>query len=505
MSSDGPYAQTAHASANTTTTNTSDYLSIDDSIVTYINKPLDEIQMYQFNDHHHLHHFDTSPTNQHHQSVILIVNEDGTSTIKNIVDSNTCLILNNPEQLTTHTATSASANNLDLLNESSCSSSNSNSTENSAESRQTEQPEQKFRQFVPMSNIVPTMSNVEDIFQLLSQKIAKYCQILTDLTNCEVFYKAQLHVNDPKAAAAPPPKSNSKYKPKNVVNKNVRSLYWGTHQMLFQHSHGDGLKYEKSNGDSLIKIGHRSLSNDINSLIEELLNMNEEPSGSNANGNKPVLPGGEKKLFKSFPAEKSSDDNVCFLPIESVSLKECFIGLERLDDNVFEQYLSKFEVVNNNVENERNMFDVNDLVEECRVENEFEIYSDEFKLDLSRMKASASSQARVRGSATKRKRRKRATDDMVNSSGRDETSQSNNHNSNESDEEDVDEDEEEEDEEEEDLDERTLLERNCFNIGQEAELNENEEDYYSCEYCTGHYYKHLPQLKVNFEGFLRLK
>ena len=39
------------------------------------------------------------------------------------------------------------------------------------------------------SPIVPTLTNVDEIFHLLSQKIAKYCQILADLTNCEVFYK----------------------------------------------------------------------------------------------------------------------------------------------------------------------------------------------------------------------------------------------------------------------------------------------------------------------------
>lgn len=44
-------------------------------------------------------------------------------------------------------------------------------------------------QVIPSSSIVPTLTNVDEIFHLLSQKIAKYCQILADLTNCEVFYK----------------------------------------------------------------------------------------------------------------------------------------------------------------------------------------------------------------------------------------------------------------------------------------------------------------------------
>lgn len=45
---------------------------------------------------------------------------------------------------------------------------------------------------LPPSSIVPTLTNVDEIFHLLSQKIAKYCQILADLTNCEVFYKVTI-------------------------------------------------------------------------------------------------------------------------------------------------------------------------------------------------------------------------------------------------------------------------------------------------------------------------
>jgi hypothetical protein len=190
----------------------------------------------------------------------------------------------------------------------------------------------------------------------------------------------------------------------------------------------------------------------------------------------------------------------------NVDLKECFIGLERLDDNVFEQYLNKFEAVNNNSDDAANMFDLNELVEECRAENEFEVYSDEFRVNLDRFvhgKRTAAGAATVdssvsggsaQGSARRRggKKRRKCTDDMVNSFQVD-----NNEVVVE------DEEEEEEEEEDEDLDERTLLERNCFNISSEdaAELNENEDDYFSCEYCTGHYYKFLPQLKVSFFSF----
>ena len=51
-------------------------------------------------------------------------------------------------------------------------------------------------QVIPSSSIVPTLTNVDEIFHLLSQKIAKYCQILADLTNCEVFYKVSICIND---------------------------------------------------------------------------------------------------------------------------------------------------------------------------------------------------------------------------------------------------------------------------------------------------------------------
>lgn len=62
-------------------------------------------------------------------------------------------------------------------------------------------------------------------------------------------------------------------KSRNLVNNTrKRSLYWGTHQMLFQYSHNQGLKYDKSGGDSLIKINQRSISNDVTNLIEEILN-----------------------------------------------------------------------------------------------------------------------------------------------------------------------------------------------------------------------------------------
>ena len=124
------------------------------------------------------------------------------------------------------------------------------------------------------SVVVPTLPNVEEIFKILSQKIAKYCQVLSDLTNCEVFYKAQLPLNNPTPTELQLLNSKKKYnyKPKNTRNKNVRSLYWGTNKMLHQFTHEEGVRYEKANSDSLIKINQRSLSNGINNLIEEILN-----------------------------------------------------------------------------------------------------------------------------------------------------------------------------------------------------------------------------------------
>ena len=116
--------------------------------------------------------------------------------------------------------------------------------------------------------VVPTPSNVDDIFQLLSQKIAKYCQILSDLTNCEVFYKAQLPITNQNDATKP-----TRYLRKNErLNKQHRSLYWGTHQMIFEYSHNNGIRYDKAGGDSLIKLNQRSFSNNVNDLIEEILN-----------------------------------------------------------------------------------------------------------------------------------------------------------------------------------------------------------------------------------------
>ena len=482
-----------HDSAASTST------SVNSSSIIYTNNPIGEhnMEMYHFasendsesdqNMHHHLNR--TNDTAQHvqHQSVILIVNEDGTSTIKNLVQANSCLIVNENQQLVT--------NNLEMFDENSCSSSSNESSMPHAHLKLTRHQAKPVKQVnysaATSTSVVPAISNAEEIFQLLSQKIAKYCQILTDLTNCEVFYKAQLplvpEAQNSASKNLTPKTSASKYKPKNVVNKNIRSLYWGTHKMLFEHSHGHGLRYEKINGDSLIKISTRSLASDINSLIEELLNMNESNTNPSTVSNSLLTNNSEsqpvstntipttiaaatvtkKKMYKSFvdSAKTASDTS-------KVEIKDFFVGLERMDDNVFEQYLNKFELVNNSVDNTKTMFDLEDLVEECRVENEAVIYSDEFRVDSSRCLKKPDCNSK----------RKRKMEEMV---GGDEQDQG--------------EEDEEENVESEDLDERTLLERNCFYINDQTELNESEEDLFTCEYCTGHYYKHLTQLKVNFK------
>lgn len=280
------------------------------------------------------------------------------------------------------------------------------------------------------SNTVPALSNVDEIFQLLSQKIAKYCQVLADLTNCEVFYKAQLplpQINEANSGQKP----KSKYKQK-TKNPQIRSLYWGTHQMLFQYSHNQGLKYDKSQGDSLIKINQRSLSSDVTNLIEEILN---EPS----------LTLKQSKLASSKAKKTNLNLNE-----RKVDIKDCCVYLNRLDDSIFDQYLNKFELSNNQM----SCLNKHEYEEDLRLPGEEELYSDEYRINFNKF---INKSERLNGSGNN-------------------------------------EDEDEEDDED-DLDEKALLVKNCFG------LNDNEEDYYSCEYCINHSYKHLTQLKVRLNSF----
>lgn len=74
------------------------------------------------------------------------------------------------------------------LSNSNCNNTNRNYIQSSTPKRKSSMQQRGNSQIAP-SSIVPTLTNVDEIFHLLSQKIAKYCQILADLTNCEVFYK----------------------------------------------------------------------------------------------------------------------------------------------------------------------------------------------------------------------------------------------------------------------------------------------------------------------------
>jgi hypothetical protein len=413
-------------------------------------------QLFHFHNDH-----DIDPVHSN-QSVIMIVDEDCSSTIKNV----------------THNQSHVSNNHMLANSNNSYQELSANSSQTSLNSReQINTPKTQLNNFAfypnsnnnatnSMNTIVPAISNGEEVFQLLSHKIAKYCQILSDLTNCEVFYKAQLPLNSSNNNNNAGNKTSySKYKPKKIVNKNIKSLYWGTHKMLFEFSHGNGIKYERINGDSLIKIGNRSLSSDINSLIEELLN---EPNKSSVlkhpvrSGNSPNTPESDKNnLFNKRVKEASSN---------GTQLKECFIHLDRLDDSIFEQYLNKFEMENINLDNTHTIFNLDELIVD-EYKKEDEIFSDE-----SRLKHDKNICTNNNLKNNNNNKRMKLSEEV----------------------EEDDDNEEEGNESDGDFDdERALLERNCFNLN-DTDLNENEDDYFSCEHCSGHSYKHLTQLKVSF-------
>ena len=326
------------------------------------------------------------------------------------------------------------------------------------------------------ASIVPTLSNVDEIFQLLSHKIAKYCQVLADLTNCEAFFKAQL----PLSSTTTNILNSNNNKKQNIARLNKRSVYWGTHKMLFQHSHNQGLKYDKQGGDSLIKITQRSLSNDVNNLIEEILNepnlnlkqienlnnlshnLNSNKTAHDINLNSSADSNNNTSLevnLNEMRAKSSSSLNETYtftLLDESklnkkyskseIDIKDCCIYLDRLNDSVYHQYLNKFELVNNNIQ-------PNESIVDLKVPNDNELYSEENKAN----KPTGESKLSITNE--------------------------------ESEDEDEDEDEDESD------DEKTLLEKNCFSLNDD-DLNENDEDFYSCEVCNCSF-KHVTQLKVS--------
>lgn len=213
-----------------------------------------------------------------------------------------------------------------------------------------------------ISSIVPNLSNVDEIFQFLSQKIAKYCQILADLTNSEVFFKTQLLSNYDMIPYEK--KSNGK----------SNSLYWGTTNMLFKYSHGKGLTFD--DGDCLIRVNRNSFSNDINFLVEDIFN---EPNLELKHVLKKNISNLEKPQNEDYDLRKISnqDPNLLVEEIDEIKIRECFIKLNQIDKNELEKNLNYFEKSNNKINPETNMheyFYELDLVED------YELFSDKCQI-----------------------------------------------------------------------------------------------------------------------------
>lgn len=311
------------------------------------------------------------------------------------------------------------------------------------------------------SPIVPTMNNVDEIFQLFSQKIAKYCQVLSDLTNCEVFYKAQLPANSKPSNGAI--KSTSKKK-----TRQSKTLYWGTHKMLFEYSHNDGIRYDKLGGDSLIKIHQRSIISNVHDLIEEILNgpsgnfqqqlqtEAQSPTTSNSslvttttttttvkkktNKKSKSLDREENDLKQADTSQELANNSVSG-PTSSkgeIKFKDCCIYLNRLNESVFDSYLNKFENTHlNNNDNDNTSTSIDALT---NLPSDEELYSDEFTLNSSALVNN--------------------NEDI--SMGSDE-------------------------------EERVMLEKNLTLSDTDVE----EDEYYTCELCLNTQYKHLPQFKLH--------
>lgn len=151
-----------------------------------------------------------------------------------------------------------------------------------------------FPALTPPQSAVPKLANDEQVFESLCKKIAKYCQLLSKLTSCEVFYKAELTLSsqsgvnqsaadnsdDLAAVSAAATLGSSsrtrpkRYQPKKARNPNVRSLYWGTDRLVRDFTHDRGIRFERLNGDSLISIEPAlaiSVEN-IESIIDEIVN-----------------------------------------------------------------------------------------------------------------------------------------------------------------------------------------------------------------------------------------
>lgn len=348
-------------------------------------------------------------------------------------------------------------------------------------------------------SVVPTLSNVDEIFQLLSHKIAKYCQILADLTNCEVFYKAQLPSNESIPASTKKSKSS---------NDRIKSLYWGTHKMLFQFSHNQGIKFDKANGDCLIKVNQRSLSSDVNNLIEEILN---EPSlnlkqiesltqvNDNPNKNKITTVQIDNTVEMIQPQHRpvqteNNNDK------DKLLIRDCRVYLDRLNDDLFDEYLNKFEyktqesgILNDNPNHIDNNclciddeFDLN-LNYYLKLPDDRELYSDDFKL-----------LNKSRNKNKKLKKNKSKTSKNACGPWSSSTSISSDNEAYDDDEDDDEEDDD--DDEDEDEDERVLLGKNCFNVNDEDEQFYENEDDFKCDCCNVSF-RHLTQFKVTLKKF----
>ena len=245
------------------------------------------------------------------------------------------------------------------------------------------------QQFDATSLIVPDLKNVEEIFQLLSQKIAKYCQVLADLTNCEVFYKAQL----PDVPKPPEPNKRKKstYVKRNKRLNDGRTLYWGTYRMLFEYSHNQGIIFDKDR-DCLIKI-NRSHMTHLNHLIEEILKdpqipskpveqvdqgpetADNPPKSSSTAQAEPVSQDVPEPVVTEKPAVPETKEND---PKDEIEFKECRVFMERLDEASLVKYQEKFELTHNKEPSQEAQAEANwcDLANETLLPSDEELFSD---------------------------------------------------------------------------------------------------------------------------------
>lgn len=310
--------------------------------------------------------------------------------------------------------------------------------------------------------------------------------------------------------------------------------------MLFQYSHNQGLKYDKSGGDSLIKINQRSISNDVTNLIEEILNapnIQEElietnqslgkfitkskslDSASDLDQGQPVKstvqlidpdhmeaislsastpviqesPGSINDLTNEFnlinelnqsaePEFNLNELNSTGLKMtdsrvqsgaqnsnDKIDFKDCCVYLKRMDDMVIESYLDKFEMkYNRNEGSHANL--ASEIVSESNASGD-ESCDDQRQLSLNEMPDDNELYSDEFRFVVNERRRPQTVNggcDAMGSSVR----------SCEENSKDVD---------------------SPGSLSGAGEINENDEDYYTCDLCPAkdsYSYKHLTQLKV---------